>query len=319
MQHYWSLGNLQLNKTWLTIGSFDGVHRGHQQIIRELVSGAHAHGANAIVLTFYPHPAVVLGKRQGFQYLTTPEERARQFRKLGVDYLITHPFNTQIAHLSALDFVSTIHEHLDFTRLCVGYDFALGRNREGDVARLKELGGEFGFRLNAILPFKVEGEIVSSSKIRAYLREGVVEQAANLLGRNYLIRGEVVPGDGRGKKIGVPTANLDVWEDQVVPAGGVYVCKARLGADVYGAVINIGIRPTFESQDERITVEAHLLGLDRDVYGQGLELEFITRLRDEIRFSNVQTLIDQIHRDINKAKKVLSENIISGFSWSNPT
>jgi riboflavin kinase/FMN adenylyltransferase len=290
----------------LTIGSFDGVHRGHQEILKTLTAGAHQAGVLAVVLTFYPHPSAVLKKRQDSFYLTTPEERAELLGKLGVDYVITHPFNLQVASLSARDFMSSLQEHLQMGRLMVGYDFALGRGREGDANRLQELGQELGYTLELFKAFRLGDQVVSSSGVRAALVEGDIQTTNELLGRPYRISGRVVPGDGRGRTIGVPTANLEVWSQRVIPRPGVYVCQVFVKGKRFGAVTNVGFRPTFEPQAVTPRVETHLMDYEGDLYGCEIQLDFLARVRDEQRFPNVQALVNQIYQDIGEAKKYLS-------------
>lgn len=302
MLHYWSLNGVALQEAWLAIGSFDGVHRGHQQVIHQLTGGARRAGAPAVVLTFYPHPSAVLRKRQDSFYLTTPEERAALLGELGVDVVITHPFNLEIAALSAQAFIARLASHLGLRRLLVGQDFALGRGREGNVARLQELGAEFGYRVETIPPYRLGDEVVSSSGVRAALSAGDVAAAARLLGHPYQVAGPVVPGDGRGRTIGIPTANLDLWAQRVIPRTGVYICRASLDGARWGAVTNIGVRPTFENQPATPRVETHILDFDADLYGRELRLDFLERLRDEQRFSGVPALIEQIGRDIGRAR-----------------
>lgn len=308
MQHYWSIESVFLKDAWLTIGSFDGVHRGHQEIIKNLTAGAHRAGVPAVVLTFYPHPAEVLRKRQDSFYLTTPEERAALLGELGVDYVITHPFNLQTAALSAHDFMAFLHKHLGLRRLFVGPDFALGHGREGNVPRLEELGNEFHYSVTEIPLFKTGDVIVSSSQIRSALAAGDVEKAALLLGRPYRVSGEVVPGDGRGRTIGIPTANLSTWSQRVIPKAGVYVTRAIVDGCSWGSVANVGVRPTFENQPVLPRVETHILDYSKDLYGKEIGLDFIGRLRDEQRFPSVPALVEQIQRDISRAREELEKN-----------
>jgi riboflavin kinase/FMN adenylyltransferase len=309
MRHFWSLADIEIKKSWLTIGSFDGVHRGHQQIVHRLTAGAHLNGSPAVVLTFFPHPAVVLGKRDNPSYLTSPEERARLLGELGVDIVITHPFNDQVATTSAHDFVTQLDEHLDMEHLLVGSDFALGRDRAGDVPTLRRFGEEeFGYTLEVIDPVTNEGKKISSSQIRRALAEGDVEHAAELLGRPYRVSGDVIHGDGRGRTIGVPTANLDTWEDRCLPATGIYVCRAQLMGETWGAVTNVGYRPTFKPSPDTPVVEAYILDFEGQIYGQDLKLDFLTRLRDELRFPNTEALVAQMRQDINQARSFLSDH-----------
>jgi riboflavin kinase/FMN adenylyltransferase len=306
MKHYRSLAEISLNACWLTIGSFDGVHRGHQAIISQLVRAARTAGEPAVVLTFFPHPAMVLRNRQDPLYLSTPEERAELLGALGVDVVITYPFTLQVASQTALEFMSEISRRIHPRHLLVGYDFALGRGREGNVARLQAIGTELGYTLDVISQIELEGEIVSSSQIRAALADGNVLKASRLLGRAYQVSGEVVHGDGRGRLLGIPTANLELWPYRVIPKAGVYACQAQIDGQTWKAVVNIGVRPTFDNQATVLHVEAHVLDLDEDLYGQQMQLAFIERLRDEQRFPSVEALVEQIRQDIQHARYNLS-------------
>jgi riboflavin kinase / FMN adenylyltransferase len=309
MQHFYSLDGVYLNDVWLTIGTYDGVHRGHQEIIRRIVSEARQSGGLAVALTFFPPPAVVLKKRTESYYLTSPEERAALLGALGVDVVITHPFNLQVAAMSAREFMTSLHEHFGLKHLCVGYDFALGRGREGDVPMLQRLGGEFGYSVEAVKPVEIDSKVVSSSLIRTYLAAGDVEQAAQLLGRPYQVGGEVVLGDRRGKLLGIPTANLSVWAERALPKAGVYVCHALLKNRMWGAVTNVGVRPTFENQPVQPRVEAHILDFREEIYGEQLSLDFLAHLRDEARFPSVQALVEQINKDISRARIILDSSL----------
>jgi riboflavin kinase/FMN adenylyltransferase len=259
-----------------------------------------------VVLTFYPHPSEVLKKRQDSFYLTTPEERAALLGQLGVDVVITHPFNLDVAALSAREFMVYLQEHLQMSRLMIGYDFALGRGREGNVNRLQALGQELGYQVELFEAFRLGEQVISSSGVRAALAEGAVETASKLLGRLYRVSGVVVPGDGRGRTIGIPTANLEVWSQRVIPRAGVYVCRAFLNGKGFGAVTNIGVRPTFEPQTVNLRVETHLLDFEGDLYGREIQLDFLARLRDEQRFPNIEALVEQIHKDIRRSREILT-------------
>jgi riboflavin kinase / FMN adenylyltransferase len=308
MQHIHSLDNIHLEGVWLTIGSFDGVHLGHQEIIHKLTAEAHGNGASAVVLTFYPHPATVVRERDFPFYLSTPDEKAELIGSLGVDIVITHPFDQNIAATPAREFMKTLHHHLGLKHLHFGYDFALGRNRDGNVSKLAEIGQDLGYTVEKIKAFKLDGQIVSSSRIRFLLGVGQVEEAAKLLNRNYTVSGPIILGDQRGQTIGFPTANLDIWKMRAIPAAGVYVCRAKVNGITYGAVANIGVRPTFETTPVPPRVEAHLLDFQGNLYGDSVTLEFITRVRGEQRFTTVDDLAAQIHRDIKVARKVLAVN-----------
>jgi riboflavin kinase/FMN adenylyltransferase len=307
MQPFGSLQEAHFKNAWLSIGAFDGVHLGHQAILKNLIAGAHAVGAPALVLSFFPHPAEVLhGPLETF-YLTSPEEKAKQIEALGVDALITQTFDLEFSHTSARDFVEMLSAQLGLRQLWVGEDFALGHDREGNVAKLRKFGTDIGFEVQMVAPVEVDGEVVSSSRIRKLLADGEVKEAGRLLGRDYALSGEVVKGAGRGVSIGIPTANLKLWPKLMVPASGVYVCGAELRGERWGAVANIGVRPTFEEQLETPIVEALLLDYEGEAfYGETLRLEFLVRLRDEQKFEGVEALQAQIEKDKARARGILS-------------
>ncbi len=308
MQHFTSLEPLRLQGAWVTIGAFDGVHRGHQALLRDFVAEARAHNAPAVVVTFYPHPAEVLGNRRNPFYLSTPEEKAALIARLGVDVLVTHPFNREVAQRSARDFMEDLHAHLGLRRLWVGYDFALGRHREGDIPTLRRLGEALGYTLHVVEAYRQDGMVVSSTRIRQALSAGDVALAARLLGRPYAVPGKVTRGDGRGRQLGFPTANLAVWPKRMMPAAGVYACQAEAGGEVYPAVVNLGVRPTFEQRPVAPRLEAHLLDFSGDLYGQTLTLHFIARLRPEQRFPSAEALAAQIARDVAAAREALQHS-----------
>jgi len=304
--HFRSLDDLTLQNAWLTIGVFDGVHRGHQEIVRQLTAGAHADGAPAVVLTFFPHPAVILGEKNDFKSLTTPEERAALLESLGVDVVITHPFDRALAAQTAEKFMRRVARTLGLRRLLVGYDFALGHGREGNVARLTELGKTLGYEVHTIAPVTNGKETISSTRIRHQIVAGEVTAAAAGLGRYYALTGTVIHGDGRGKKINIPTANLEIPAEKVIPANSVYACWAWVSGEKYLSVTNVGIRPTFTPEEFAPHVETHLLDFDRDLYGQEVKLEFVERLREERKFPSVEALVGQIHSDIARANRILN-------------
>lgn len=305
MQHFRSLDDVSLESSWLTVGVFDGVHRGHQAILSQLTAGAHASGAPAVVLTFDPHPAAVLGGHD-IQCLTTPEERADLLFAHGVDIIVTERFTRDLATVSAYDFMARLTRRLGLRRLLIGYDFALGRGREGNATRLTEIGRELGYTVEVVPAVGDESGVVSSTAIRKLISVGDVAEAAKLLGHPYSLRGPVVHGDGRGRRIDVPTANVDHPRGKVIPANGIYACWARLGGTRYRAATNVGIRPMFTPQLRQALVEAYLLDFDGDIYGRELELEFIARLRDEMKFPSVEALVEQIWRDVEQTRRILS-------------
>ncbi|MFN8378751.1 MAG: bifunctional riboflavin kinase/FAD synthetase [Anaerolineae bacterium] len=295
----------------VTIGVFDGVHLGHQYLIRRLVDSARDSGRLAGVITFYPHPDVVLRGITGRYYLSTPEERAALLGELGVDFVVTLAFNDRLRHIRAADFVELMVAHLRLSELWVGKEFALGYKREGNVPFLREQGALKGFVVDAVDLMAVEDtdagpRTISSSAIRDALNHGDIESANHMLGRSYSVRGEVVHGLARGRTIGFPTANIAVPAERLIPANGVYAGWALLGDERFMAVTNVGTRPTFDG--DGVTVEAYLLDFDRDIYGQTLEFQFVTRLRPETKFSGIDALIAQIRADTDAGRTVLSQN-----------
>ena len=294
-----------MQNAWLTIGVFDGVHRGHQAILRQLAAGAHQNGAPAVLLTFDPHPATVLAGRD-LKLLTMPDERAELASALGVDAVITHLFDRVTSDISARDFMTLLARRLGLGHLIIGYDFALGKGREGNAGRLTELGQELGYTVQVIDAVGDESGVISSTEIRKLVSVGSVDAAANLLGRPYALSGTVIHGDGRGRRINIPTANLCYPENKLIPANGIYACRARLGAHLWAAAVNIGFNPTFTPDKRTVNVEAHLLDFDRDLYGETLTLEFISRLRDEAKFNSVESLLAQIHADIEQTRRMIN-------------
>ena len=306
MRHLRNLNDANLDAdSILTIGVFDGVHRGHQQLIQRLVARARASGRLAIVLTFYPHPDKVLERVNTRYYLTTPDQRAELLLNLGVDMVITHPFDDETRHQPAAAFIDRLVDRLRIKELWVGADFALGFQREGDISFLRAQGKKRGFQVTAVELITGESsrEFIRSSAIRDQVRKGNMTAANAMLGRAYALPGTVVLGEQRGRTIGVPTANLEVWREQIIPANGVYAAWARLGGEHFPAATNIGRRPTFAG--EAITIEAHLLDFDREIYGDELELALEKRLRAERKFSGLDELTKQIQADIEATRRCL--------------
>lgn len=307
MTHFHDLTHANLEQSSVvTIGVFDGVHRGHQYLIKRLIEEARATNRLTVVLTFFPHPDVILRGLKGRYYLSTPEQRAEELLKLGVDVVVTHPFNEDVAQIPAADFVDLMVKHLKPASLWVGKDFALGYKREGDIRFLRQQGWDKGYEVQIIEMLQADNadSIISSTMIRQALELGEVERANQWLGRSYSLEGEVVHGEKRGRGIGFPTANIAVWDEQVIPANGVYACWAQLGDERFKAVTNIGVRPTFEGTS--VTVEAHLLDFDRDIYGQKMKLSFDFHLRGEKKFNGIEELIAQIRSDAETGREILN-------------
>lgn len=290
--------------TVLTIGRFDGVHLGHQQLIRTTVERACALDMLSAVLTWEPHPRAVLQPGQPLQLLSDLDEKIEQIRRLEPDLLIIAPFTEEIRRLSAAEYMAQICAALPVREIWVGEDFAMGRGREGDIPRLMEIGRQMGFAVGALSKYTVAGIPVSSSRIRELVLAGNVAGAGALLGRPFALHGIVTRGDGRGRQIGFPTANVQVSPDVALPANGVYACRANLATGaVVPAVTNIGVRPTFDGT--RRVVEAYLLDWEGDLYDQRLRLELLMRLRNERKFNGIDELVAQIRHDVAEARAVL--------------
>ncbi len=304
MQHFRSLDQVNLQNAWATIGMFDGVHRGHQAILTALVQAAHAAGEPAIVVTFSPHPAVVLRGVPDSICLTTPEERAALIGDLGVDAVLTLTFDRELASRTAEEFLQPLCQQIHLHQLWVGEDFALGRNRQGDLPALRQIGEALGYQLHVISEITQSGARISSSQIRQFIQSGKVAEANQQLGRAYSLSGTVVHGDGRGHGLGIPTANLGVDACKLLPANGVYATWAVLDDQRFESATNIGVRPVFNGTERR--VEALLLDHMGNLYDQPLRLEFVEYLRPETDFPSVDALLAQIQRDTQQAKLILS-------------
>lgn len=302
-----TLEELNLRDAWLTVGVFDGVHRGHQQILQKLVAGARSSQAPAVVVTFWPHPATVLGTGR-MRCLTLPDERAKLLFGFGVDTVVSQVFDKQLAATPALEFVSRLKRHLGFRHLLIGYDFALGKGREGNATRLAEIGHELDYTVEMIPALGDESGVISSTEIRKLVATGAVAEAAQLMGHSYTLHGPVVHGDGRGRGLGFPTANIECAPEKILPSNGVYAGRAMIDGHIYKAAVNVGIRPQFHAEASSPLVEAYLLDLDRPLYGLDVRLEFLARLRDEVKFPSVEALVEQIQRDVDQVRDLPLNN-----------
>jgi riboflavin kinase / FMN adenylyltransferase len=288
---------------FLAIGVFDGVHLGHKAVISTSAEHAQAADGTPIVVTFDPHPEKVLRPAAAPHLLTATEHKIALIRDLGVEHLLVIKFDERFAATEPEDFVRQLVEHSKPLReICVGHEWAFGRNRRGNLELLKKLGAQFNFNVVGIPPVSVNGELVSSTTIRRAIEAGDLKKAADMLGREYTILGTVVRGDNLGKKIGFPTANLSAHSEQF-PPNGVYIAEAKLDGVAYPGVVNLGYRPTMSGQKERV-LEIHLLDFDRDVYGSDLELRFLGYLRPEKKFDSVEALTRQIEADVTQARKL---------------
>lgn len=290
--------------TYVALGSFDGVHRGHQALLRAMSARAHENGLRAAVITFFPHPRRVLQTLPPRFYLTTLEDRVHLLADQGIDLIVTHPFDDEVRRIRAADFVDQLLNALDMKQLWGG-NFALGYQREGDVPFLRRQGEAKGFTVETLNDLVTwDGEVVSSRRMRGALEEGDISEVNGCLGRLYSLTGLVVKGDQRGRTLGFPTANLAVWDELLLPGNGVYATYAWAGGTRHMAATNIGVRPTVDGL--RLTVEAHLLDFDRDIYGEEVRLEFVQRIRPEMKFAGLDALKAQIEADTEAVRRIVS-------------
>lgn len=288
----------------VTIGSFDGVHRGHAHLINTVIEHARARSAAAIIVTLNPHPRLVLRPDSGIKLLSTLDERVQLLCQLDLDYIVVFPFTLEHSRLRAREFVHLLKEHLHMVELVCGPNFALGYKREGTLPILRELGGELGFGVTVVEPHEFREGMISSTRVRELVASGDVRAANQLMGHDEVVTGTVVHGDHRGRTLGYPTANLEVLDQKLIPANGIYAVRVRLGDDWHDGAASIGVRPTFGGGGKRL-VEVYIFDFSRWIYGLELEVHFIQRLRDEEKFASVEALLAQMAQDVANAREVL--------------
>lgn len=293
----------------VTIGTFDGVHIGHKAIIEKLKEQAKKLNCESVIITFSPHPRMVVNNDSKILLLTTLEEKKELIEKLGVDKLYVINFTKNFAKKTYQEFLTeTIVLKNKAKHLIIGYDHKFGKDRAGDKTNLMELTKENNIGITIVNPQEINGMVVSSTKIRNALLDGNLELANTMLGRNYKVNGKVIEGSKRGRTLGFPTANIEPYEkNKLLPQNGVYLVKVFLENREYPGVLNIGLRPTFNNRVEPIA-EVHLLDFNQDIYGTEISVEFIKRLRDEKKFNSKEELITQIKKDIKEVKKILKNN-----------
>ena len=291
----------------VTIGTFDGVHAGHQVIIKKLIAEAKKINGESVILTFFPHPRMVLyPDNHELRLLNTISERIEMLAKTGVDHLIIYPFSIEFSRLSATEFVRDILvKQLKVAKLIIGFDHHFGRNREGSFEQLDELSPLFGFEVEEIPAQEIQKINISSTKIRHSLLCGEINAANQFLGYNYFIEGKVVEGNKMGRKLGFPTANLKVDEwYKLIPANGVYAVKVIVNKDSYFGMLNIGARPTINGT--AVTIEVNIFNFDEDIYNNNIRIEFFERIRDERKFDELAALKIQLQKDKKNALQILS-------------
>jgi riboflavin kinase / FMN adenylyltransferase len=298
---------------FLAIGVFDGVHLGHQAVISTSAEHARSSDGTPVVVTFDPHPEKVLRPEAAPHLLTATPHKLALIRNLGVGHLLIVTFDKKFAATEPEDFLQQLVKHSKpLSEICVGHEWAFGKNRRGNLELLEKFGVQFDFNVVGIQPVTVNGEIVSSTTIRRAVEVGDLTKAAAMLGREYTILGTVVHGDDLGKKIGFPTANLSAHNEQF-PPNGVYFAEAKLDGSRYPGVVNLGYRPTVSSSITERVLEIHLLDFERDIYGKDLELRFIRYLRPEKKFENVDALVRQIERDVQQARELCATQLTAGL------
>jgi riboflavin kinase / FMN adenylyltransferase len=290
----------------LTIGNFDGVHRGHLALFDKVKERAGAIGGRSAVMTFEPHPIRVMKPGNGPPLITLTQQKVELIGQAGIDVLFCIPFTRDFADISAEDFIRNILvARIGIKELVVGYDYAFGRNREGNIPLLKEAGEKLGFTVHLVEPIHVDQILVSSTSIRRLIQEGRLAEAKTLLGRDYQVEGTVVRGHNRGGRLlGYPTANLNP-QDALLPKTGVYSVTVLIHGRTYNGVTNVGYNPTF--RDKALSVETHILDFSKNILGEKIKLSFLHRLRDEKVFNSVEELTDQISQDIRNAREWFEE------------
>ena len=285
------------SRTILTIGTFDGLHEGHKKILEKLIYTAKNKGLKSLVLTFFPHPREVINKYNNVKLIDTLDEKVAILEEMGVDSLIIHPFDKNFSLLTAYQFIKDyLVDRLKISHVIIGYDHRFGKGREASVKDLKELGNEFDFIVEEIDAYEVESITVSSTKIRDSIVKGDFQSTKKFLGRYFRITGEVIQGDGLGKKINYPTANILIKEDyKIIPKDGVYLIKSKVNNIEYYGMMNIGHRPTI-GQNEK-SIEVHLFNFSNNIYGDKISVDIISKIRDEKKFSSIEALKEQLKKD----------------------
>ena len=292
-------------KSIVTIGTFDGVHIGHQKIIEQLVLTAKENNCSSVLLTFFPHPRMVLQKDNSIQLINTIEERIEILQKTGLDYLIIHPFDAAFSRLTAFEFVrDVLVKHLQISQLVVGYDHRFGKNREGDFEQLVEYGDMYEFKVHEIPAQDINAISVSSTKVRKALEQGGIKKATEYLGYFFSLTGEIVKGDQLGSTIGYPTANIKVEEAyKLIPENGAYFVRAFIDEVLVYGMMNIGVRPTVQGANK--TIETHFFDFNADLYGKRLRIEVLDFLRNEQKFDSLEDLKIQLDKDKNDSMELL--------------
>lgn len=296
---------VELERPVLTVGTFDGIHLAHRAILDELISRALKVGGTSLVVTFEPHPQAFLSPQTAPLLLTTQEEKLKILSSLGLDVVVLLPFDRELAQLEASEFVEQIlHRKLRAREVVIGHDHAFGRGRLGRLGILQDMGKRRGFKVDAVKPILHKGKPISSTRIRQRLLAGQVREATEMLGRPYSLTGRIVAGDGRGRDLSYPTANLEVPPRKLIPANGVYAVSSQFAVPAVRGLLNVGLRPTFGGQAR--SVEVHFFDFQGSLYGKEINIQVIERIRDEEKFADGARLSEQIRRDEKIARRLLA-------------
>lgn len=294
---------LKLTRSIVTMGNFDGLHLGHQSLLRNTVEDAHRLGIPSVVLTFEPHPLKVLAPERAPKLILAHKDKMQLLQSFGIDIVVIQSFDTSFASLQPATFVRNfLGDRLHIEKIWVGRDFRFGQRRKGTIADLVEQGAELGFKVGAVDPILIGGVRVSSSRVRQLLEEGRVDEAKHILGRYHFISGKVVAGHQRGRGLGFPTANISP-RTEVIPLDGIYATIVEIGAERCLSVSNIGVNPTFGTGPR--TIESFILDFDHDIYGKTVRLSFVKRVRAEKKFASVEQLVAQMREDVKSARAIL--------------
>ena len=304
MQILSNLFEIKLSKaTIATIGTFDGIHIGHQKILNSLARFAKENSLKSVVITFDPHPRKIINKKNSIELINTIEEKKEKLKTLGIDYLIVQKFDEKFSETEANKFVEILKNNINIEKLIVGYDHRFGKNRNADINDLKKYGKELNFEVIEIDALEIEEVNISSTKIRSAIKDGNIRLANSYLGYNFFLSGKVVKGHSRGKELGFPTANLKIDEDKIIPKNGVYLVKSKIDhQDIYG-MMNIGYNPTFNNKSKKI--ETHFFNLNKNLYGKIIKIELLEYIREEKRFETVDDLIQRLKLDREKCLKLI--------------
>ncbi len=310
MKIYHNLENFNAKNPVLTIGTFDGVHLGHQKVILKLNDFARKHQGESVIFTFHPHPRMVTSPGENnLRLLTTLDEKIRLFSKLDIDHLVIYPFTKIFSKLSYSDFVKKILvDKIKTHCLIVGYDHKFGKNREGGFEYLKECADQYGFKIEKLEALLIDSMNVSSTKIRTALQQGDIKTANRYLGYKFMLHGKVVEGRRIGRKIGFPTANIESSDEhKIIPGYGVYAVHISIENQQFGGMLNIGTRPTFNKNADNRSIEVHIFDFSGDIYNQEITLTFIDKIREEQKFVSVQALAEQLQKDKITALRILTK------------